>query len=144
MSNNNLTPMQSFEEKVKERLTKDIGDLIPDEALVAMIERATEDCFFKDKKKQSGHGYNSQTVYENSVFKTVVKELLAERMDNAIRGWIDANQELMAKELKTFIESSVEDAVMKGIVSMFQAPFEVMKLHMHREITDKFNKHGMY
>ena len=49
---------------------------------------------------------------------------------------------MMAKELKTFIESSVEDAVMKGIVSMFQAPFEVMKLHIQSEITDKFNQHN--
>ena len=139
-----LTPMQSFEEKVKERLTKDIGDLIPDEALVAMIERATEDCFFKEQKETTGSGYNTSTNYKNSVFVGLVKQLLAERMDNAIRGWIDDNQELMAKELKSFIETSAEEAVIKGIVSMFQLPFESMKSQIQSEIINKFNQHGMY
>ncbi len=144
MSNTNLTATQSFEEKIKERLTKDIGDLIPDEALVAMIEKATEDCFFEDQRKETGTGFNSKTIYEDSVFKKLVKELLAERMDNAIRGWIDDNQELMAKELKSFIETSAEEAVMKGIVSMFHLPFESMKFQIQSEITNKFNQHGMY
>ena len=31
--------MQSFEEKIKTKLTKDIGDLIPDDALIALIEK---------------------------------------------------------------------------------------------------------
>ena len=139
-----LTPMQSFEEKVKERLTKDIGDLIPDEALVAMIERATEDCFFKEQKETTGSGYNTSTNYKNSVFVDLVKQLLTERMDNAIRGWIDDNQELMAKELKSFIETNAEEAVIKGIVSMFQLPFESMKSQIQSEIINKFNQHGMY
>ena len=144
MNDNKLTAIQSFEEKIKERLTKDIGDLIPDEALVALIEKATNDCFFEDQVIQEGSGYNARSVNKNSVFKELVKELLAERMDNAIRGWIDDNQERMTRELKVFVETSAEEAVMKGIVSMFQAPFENMKFQIQSEIANKFNQHGIY
>ena len=47
-----LTPSQNFEQKIKEKLTKDIGDLMPDELLVSLIERSIEDCFFKDRHSE--------------------------------------------------------------------------------------------
>lgn len=141
---NELTPMQNFETKVKERLIKDIGELIPDEALVELVKKATEDCFFKPQKKVTGTGYNQRETTEPSVFEQTVKALLAERMDKAINLWLSEHSELMAKELKSFVETNAEQAVMKGIASMFTQPFELMQSTIQMNILNNIQNNSGY
>ncbi len=40
-------PMKSFEEKVIEKLRTDIGDMIPDDVLAGLVQKAVEEQFFK-------------------------------------------------------------------------------------------------
>jgi hypothetical protein len=49
-----LTPMQTFEEKVKSRLKETIADMLPDEALAALVQRAVDEQFFKPRKTGAG------------------------------------------------------------------------------------------
>jgi polyhydroxyalkanoate synthesis regulator protein len=54
---NDLTPMQTFEEKVKARLKETIADMLPDEALAALTQRAVDEQFFKTRRTGTG-AYN--------------------------------------------------------------------------------------
>lgn len=135
-----LTPMQNFENKIKDKLTKDIGDLIPDEALRALIEKATEECFFKDQRIVVGSGFNATTTLKDSVFKEIVKELLAERMDFLVREWIESNKDEMTRQLKDYIEASTEEAMMHCIRTMFFGGFEAMKSDILFKVTDQVNQ----
>jgi hypothetical protein len=49
--------MQTFEEKVKSRLKETIADMLPDEALAALVQRAVDEQFFKPRKTGTG-AYN--------------------------------------------------------------------------------------
>lgn len=139
-----LTPMQNFEAKVKERLIKDIGELMPDEALTALVKKAAEECFFKPQEKIIGEGYNQRKTTIPSVFEEIVKELLTERMDQAINKWLLEHSDLMAKELKSFIECNAEQAVMKGIASMFSQPFEIMQSTIQMNILNNIQNNNGY
>lgn len=139
MSEKKLTPMQSFEQKIKDKLTKDIGDLIPDEALVNLIEKATESVFFEDQKIINGTGYSISTTYKDSVFKEIVKELLAERMDTAIRSWLNDNRDEMTTKLTSFIETSAQEQIQQALFGTISMHFESMKFGITNDLTNKLN-----
>ena len=119
-----MVVMQSFEENIKERLTKDIGTLIPDEALTALIEKAVHNCFFEPQKKQTFSGYSTQTITIPSVFEETVKDLLEENVKTVLRKWINDNEQKVLLHLKTFMESSAEDAFKKAVFGAFNDHFE--------------------
>jgi hypothetical protein len=56
-----LTPMQTFEEKVKGRLKETIADMLPDEVLSTLVHRVMEEQFFKPKVVTDRNGYNTRT-----------------------------------------------------------------------------------
>ena len=134
-----LTTMQTFEENIKERLTKDIGSLIPDEALTALIEKSIENCFFKPQRKTVGHGYNQRDTSSPSVFEETVAKLLEDKVKECFKTWLDENQEKVFKELSSFINTSSQEALSQTIFGTFQAHFEGLKFSVQNEISNKLN-----
>lgn len=134
---NELTPMQSFEEKIKDKLTKDIGDLIPDDALKVLVEKATQDVFFKDQRIEPKERFSSAT-YKDSVFKEIVKELLAERMDSAIREFINDNREEMSRQLRDFVETSAQQHVLSALFGSVSNHFEFMQNAIKNDLMNSF------
>lgn len=65
-----LTPQQLFEEKLKDRIRENIGDLMPDALLSQMIARAMEEFLFKPVETKDSWGS------------------IKERRDSALRGVI--------------------------------------------------------
>jgi hypothetical protein len=51
-----LTPMQTFEEKVKARLKETIADMLPDEALAGLVQKAVDEQFFKRRQIKDDYG----------------------------------------------------------------------------------------
>lgn len=68
-----LTPMQTFEEKVKARLKETIADMLPDEALATLTQRAVDEQFFKERVTVDQ--YNRVSSKEPSWFVQEVAKL---------------------------------------------------------------------
>jgi hypothetical protein len=92
---NDLTPQQTFENNVKERLRKDIGELIPDDVLSALVKTAIQETFFTKKKD----GYKT----EESWFETEVKNLLRPKLEVTITDYLKDNKDAIGKQVATTI-----------------------------------------
>jgi hypothetical protein len=129
-----LTATQTFENNIKERLVKDIGTLIPDEALTALVNKALEKAFFEPQKGIVGSGYNSRTENKPSVFEQQVKEMIQPLFEAKIKEWCNNNSERIEKELSSFLNSRAEDVFLSAIGSMFSSHFEAMKWNISNEL----------
>lgn len=138
--NNNLTPMQSFEQTIKDRLTDDIGRLIPDEALTPLIEKAIEGCFFHDRQETTGTGFQQTTVRKDSVFKEAIKELMAERMDKAIRNWLNDHRDEMTTKLTNFIETESQVVIQRALFGTVASHLDMLKENIKMEFMSALNQ----
>lgn len=84
---------QAFEENIKDRLRKDIGDLIPPEVLSALISKAMEDLFFKHETKPEHGGWNARQIPQPSWFELEVSAAVGPLIRAHLEQWLKANRE---------------------------------------------------
>ena len=96
---------ESFEEKMKNRIKDSIGDLITDEQLTSLINKAMNETFLKPTYREEGMGYNSRKVEVPPFLHTVVKELLTEQVKSAVAVYIDENKESIEKSVTDLIKN---------------------------------------
>lgn len=101
-----LTPQQSFEQKLTDRIRESIGDLMPDEKLAEIVQRGMEEAFFKERTVERRYG---DRVQEPSWAVVVVKELLDEKVKGEVSKWF--------VEHPDEIEKIIKDVIGKGIVN---------------------------
>lgn len=109
-----LSPQERFEQKVRDKLITDIGDLIPDDVLKAMVEKAMHKAFFEDLIVTPG-GYREQERRKHAAFVDIVKELMNERMKEAIKDWIADNQ----AEVVAMFDKVVKDGITTTMIDHF-------------------------
>ena len=111
-----LTPQQAFQEKLEARIRKDIGDLMPDDALMGILDRATEKAFFEERTVKEG--YHERKVESWSV--TILRELLEERMKVALEKWILANDEKFKEMVAKRLDEGIASAFVKSFDRLMQ------------------------
>ena len=98
---NDLTPMQSFEEKVKGKLKETIADMLPDEALQALVQKAVEETFFKRRSTQDRNGYTRE---EKPWFVEEVAKLAEPIIQAQAQRAFEANKERVEEAVAKFID----------------------------------------
>lgn len=108
---NQLTPQQSFQKQISDRLREDVGKLIPDEALAEMVDRAVKDMFFT--KFETTKGYRtmeSPSWFESEVAK-VLGATIKQHMDAYFAKNGDAIQEQILQAVTTSMPSLIASMV---------------------------------
>lgn len=131
-----LTPMQDFEQKVKERLAKDIGNLIPDEALKNLVERSVEETFFKTRTVAKTNGYGTQEI--PSAFQQEVGKLVQPSFEKAVKKWMKDNDERIGKEINDFLNKSAEQVFLNAIGNVFRSNLQNLQWKIQDDINNKF------
>lgn len=103
-----LTPHEQFQENLKDRLRKDIGDLMPDEALADIIGKTIEELLIKDV--QDKYGYKSENW-----FVSEIKKSIQPRTVKWVDEWFQKNDEKLSQMAAEFMN---EHAAKIIIVSM--------------------------
>ena len=117
MTSTEMTPIETFQEKVKTRLKKDISDLLPDEVLTSLIEKSIHEMFFEDRQVPSGHGgYNREM--EKSWFNQAVKEAMAERLDDHIKLHIQRHKEEIDQKITKTVSEAMPQVIARIDVSL--------------------------
>jgi hypothetical protein len=109
-----LTAQQSFQEKIGDRLRSDIGDLIPDDALAEMVNKAINDMFFTPKEGNPG-GYHSAKL--PSWFQDEVEKVLHSEMQKHIKKWVHANEYEIESAVKESMTSASGDILAKLVTN---------------------------
>ncbi len=117
-----LTPMQSFTERLQTKIRDDIAGMIPDEVISEMVKKSTQSLFFDKKRveipKRNG-GYGTDWVDGPSDFETMVlKEvgkILQVEAEKALKQWSADNPDRIAELVQKTIETGLASMVMKSL-----------------------------
>ena len=87
MSNTDVTKAQTFEERMVGRVRDSIGDMMTDDELKVVVERAVQRIFFQDKL---GSGYNREPIAGSSLAHKMVADLMKPMVEKAMNKWAGA------------------------------------------------------
>lgn len=109
-----LTPQESFEKKLTDRIRESIGDLMPDEKLAEIVERGMQEAFFKGRHVQE-RGYHGRTYEEAPWLVSAVKELLEEQAKAEVKKWLAEHPEEVERVMREWLEKGVAEIVVSWI-----------------------------
>ncbi len=112
-----IVQTKTFEERMRDRIKEDIGDLITDEELSAMVKKCVNDIFFEGRTVPNGV-YNTKEV--PSFFEAEVKRLMEPLVKKEVRRCVINNKELITKATKEVFEQGVGTLFVKALNDMFQ------------------------
>lgn len=98
---NELTPMATFEEKVKGRLKETIADMLPDEVLTSLVQRVMEEQFFTEKVTTDRNGYRK---VDPPWFAVEVMKLAEPILQKHIEAAFAAHKDKIEEAVKAFVD----------------------------------------
>lgn len=102
-------------ERVGDKIKQQIGDLMTDADLKQLVDAAMKEAFFKKKEKPKRY-YNDATEYEPAPIVQSVAKLMSDRIDVALKAWLDDHPQEMTK--------AINDAVSGGILAVVKNWFD--------------------
>jgi len=129
---NAIIPAQSFQEKLEERIKKDIGDLIPNDALAEMVTRALDKAFFEERVIKGRNTWDNQTTIP-WIIKLVKKEM-DEKVEVHIRKWIGENDAALKAQVKEQMDKGLATAVVNAFDNIFRQNMLDMEMRIQQTI----------
>lgn len=138
---NDLTTGQTvsdFQEKVAERIRASIGDLMPDEVLKGIVERALEEGLFKPRTVVTGTDRwgAAQTKTEPPFLPGFVADLVKERLDLAIREHLASRQDEIDLIVRDVLGQGVASAMASAIEGLFARPMDQLRSSVFQVMTE--------
>lgn len=115
MNETGLELSKPLHERVYERIRDSIGDLMTDEDLKVLVNKAAEKAFFEPVKSSNPYG-SSQTT--DPVLVAEIRKLLSPTFQSVMKDWMS--------EHKAEIETAIRDELGKGMASIISGYFARM------------------
>jgi hypothetical protein len=105
---------KTLQERVGDRIRDQIGDLMTNEDLKALVDKALQEAFFtRTPIPKAYNDYHSEQKYAPAFAVKFVHDLLKDRVDAACKEWLAAHADELGKH--------IDEAIGKGFLSFFQA-----------------------
>lgn len=111
-----IEKQKTFEERMKSRIRDSIGELMTDEELSKIVNRVTEEVFFKPIKL--GEGY--QMKEHPPFIHVIIKELLTDSVRDLIKEYFEQNKTGITETIRQVIKEGLGSAVLSAINNQFQ------------------------
>jgi magnesium-transporting ATPase (P-type) len=142
-----LTPMQSFQERIQSKVRDDIAAMLPDEVIADMVQKATQSLFFERKKetrRKNNGGWNEMETYElPSFFEDLVSKKIAPIVEHQVAAVITAQM----PEINAAIQKGIDAGLMTLAVTFVDAVFkDALKANawtMESAINSELQRRGM-
>lgn len=108
--------MTQFQEKISQKLRDDIGELLPNDALSKLIERAIEENFFKERVVETG-SYHIPTRTEPSWFVATIKEMTEKMVREHVGKWCEENKDVFEKKVDQFFSREMMSIITATIIA---------------------------
>jgi hypothetical protein len=109
---NEVTQAKTLQERVGARIRDQIGDLMTDEDLKTLVDKALHEAFFTRTPIEK-RLWNEEQKYADAFAVAHVKELLKSRVDAACKAWLTEHADQLDKHIK--------EAIGNGFAVMFQS-----------------------
>lgn len=131
-----LTPQQSFEEKVIDRLREDIGELIPDEVLADMVNKCMKKLFFTGKEVKNNWGQHVRT--EPPLIEKTVKELMSQHVDSQVGRWLADNRDQVRELIGQRLDAGILEACGRAIQQVMSDSMMRLQIDIENKINTKY------
>lgn len=129
----NSNPLSDFEKTISEKLRKDIGDLLPDEALQGLVNRAVENMFFSEREEKTG-GFHSTTIKKPPFFVEEVSKLAEPMIREEVVKFVEENKALIQKQIQEFLTQEKLLVISHGLL------LSAMKSELDLELSPIFSR----
>lgn len=95
-----IDPMAEFKAKLGERVREDIRNLLPEDAVSALVQEAVRETFFKPRRIDEGYGRFKETP---SWFVEEVAEVAKPLLQKAVGEYVAANKATIETALAAYL-----------------------------------------
>jgi len=125
---NEIETSKAFQERVFEKIRADIGNLMTEDELKALLDAAMKKAFFDPIKVQSGyHDYEKEPV-----FVTMVRDLMRDRVRAAVDVWMEENKELVSSKIGEALKAGIAGAVFDHLNFQFSGPLQIFRAELEQ------------
>jgi hypothetical protein len=96
---NELTPLQAFQERVSEKIRKDIGEMLPEDVVKALFDKAVDETFFKPRTISSGYDRKELPSWFIEEITKAGKPIL----EKAIVDYVETHKEVIQTAISQFL-----------------------------------------
>lgn len=133
MTDNAPMAPKTFEERLKERLKESVADLMTDEDLKKLVDRGMVDIFFAERPnpEYTSYGYgHKEPQFLPSHFKVMLKELMEEKMTEAVKAWLIENQDKVMAAVDETIRLGAGQAMLAAIDFNMKSSLEMLRVNV--------------
>ena len=127
-----LTKADTFQQRMFERIRESMGELLSEEDLKELLEKAIEKSFFEERIVQSS-SYFGGNQKKPSLFQELVTEQVQPMMEKAITAWLQDNSEQVTSTIDAVLKDGLLSALSKAIEQKMQTPV----FNLRQEISNK-------
>ena len=140
------TAQQRFEQKVRDRLREDIGELLPDDVLAELAAKAMHTMFFEKRVKPDPHGYRHRDTVQPSWFEEYVERRMRERLRVFVGEWMRDNEqqlrETFALTMRAVMPELVAAAVFAPVDTAIRNSEDNLKTQISEYMRQQFDNAG--
>jgi hypothetical protein len=131
---NDITKTPTFQEKLNDRIRDSFGDLLTDEDLKPLVEKAIQQAFFDPVPKRNPNGWGP-TEYSEAPFVAEVRKAaekkVAEFAQAAVDKWVAENPEAFKQAVDAALAKGIYGLVQQHFESMTRMPMQMLQNNLH-------------
>ena len=127
---------RSFEDRLRDRLRENIGDVMTDEDLKNLVDRGLDDILFKERIKQRTGGYHSSVEYDPPLIHVLLLEQLEPMLKQVVREWVNEHSD----EVMAAFDKTMQDGLGQVMLNGFAALFDNALHPVRQQVWDIANR----
>lgn len=146
MSQQQVVPQMSFEEKIKEGLKENVGNLINDEDYDKILKALIHETFFKSKIIKVGDYGSTKTLppVTEQVLVEAFTPHFKEVAGKAIEEWIAQHPEAITQVMETFLQKKMDEHIQSAIQSLVGSAFFMFGENLRTMLTQNIQNIPRY
>lgn len=145
MTGTAVAPMQAFQDRVKEKLKTDIGQLLPDDVVQGMVERVISEEFFTKKlvPKNPHDRYCHEKVERYSEFQEMVIEAAKPLIQEAVTRTLEEHRHRMQREIDERVKAGILTFAIQQLDRVIAGAFERQPWEFQQSLQDSLRNMGI-
>jgi hypothetical protein len=130
---NEISTTKNFQEKMFERIREQMGDLMTEDDLKALVDSAMKKAFFEPAYEKDLYG--NLRITKDSVFINLIRKEMEIKVSEAIKTWLVEHPEEVSK--------AIDETIAKGMFSLIQQHIEKITMQPMLQFADQLRAKGL-
>jgi hypothetical protein len=114
MTSSSLTENKAFAERIFDRIKDGLGDLMTDDELKVLLDRAVDEAFFKPRTVPDGR-WGDRTREVPAHFVTMTRELMDKQVQQQVNDYFETHADEIKEKVAEVLQQGIGDAILSSI-----------------------------